>query len=314
MGKLFIPGERNIDGPWFIGNKELEELDEIFEFAHQKINESLETAKQEQAKNDVENGMFGTIEEALNRKKLLDSEYKKKVELVSKNGKILIDESIKGILKDSKLIDFKPKELFLEIGHGWEKYFFLKISKRYNGEFVYKVQFHDQDISEEIIYKIENWIEKYQPKKLNSLWSSYGSGFSFICFILSIVLFSFITYKELPDFKGQYKTEINKIIEKGVNEENKNKAVELMLKYSTDYRPENVKEITKINTTAIRFFSISIIICIIGLIKPITVIGIGTHKSLLNRYKIYTKFVLITIPALFLIPPVIEWIQGLVGL
>lgn len=30
MGKLFIPGERSINGPWFIGIQELEELDEIF--------------------------------------------------------------------------------------------------------------------------------------------------------------------------------------------------------------------------------------------------------------------------------------------
>ena len=37
MGKLYIPGEKNVNGPWFIGNSELEELDDLFEFAFKKI-------------------------------------------------------------------------------------------------------------------------------------------------------------------------------------------------------------------------------------------------------------------------------------
>lgn len=314
MGKLFIPGERSINGPWFIGIQELEELDEIFEFAFKKIRESLKIAKEEQAKIDVEKGIYDSVEKALNRKSLFDYEDKKKVELISSNGKKLIDDSLKGILKDTKLLDFKPKELILEIGNGLNKIFFLKISRRYDGELTYNVKFFDQDCSEEIIYKIENWLEKYQPTKINTFWSLYGSGVSFASFFTALILSSFISTTELPDYKAIHKNEITKIIKSGINKENETKAVELLLKYSTDYRPENIKEVTKINKRVIQFFSLSLILLFIGLVKPIITIGIGEHKPLLNRYKIYTKFVLITFPAIFIIPPIVEWIKGISGI
>lgn len=314
MGKLFIPGERRINGPWFVGIQELEELDEIFEFAHDKISQSLKSAKEEEAKIDVEKGLYDSLEKAMSKKNFLDFEDEKKVELISSNGKKLIDDSLKGILKDSKLLDFKPKELILEIRNGFNKYFFLKISRRYDGELTYNVNFFDQDCNEEIIYKIENWLEKYQPTKINTFWSQYGSGMSFFSFLIALILSSFISKTELPDFKSIYKNEITKILKSGVNKDNETKAIELLLKYSTDYRPENVKEVTKINKRAIQFFSLSLIILLLGIFKPITTIGIGEHKSLLNRYKIYTKFVLITLPALFIIPPIVEWIKGISGL
>ena len=314
MGKLYIPGEKNVSGPWFIGNSELEELDDLFEFAFKKISHSLKTAKEDQAKIDVENGTYESLEKAMKRKSFLNYEDKKKVELISINGKKLIDDSVKGILKDTKLLDFKPKELILEIGNGLNKYFLLKISRRFDGELTYKVDFFDQDAKEEIIYKIENWLEKYQPTKVNTFWSLYGSGVSFVSFFFAIILFTFISTTELPDFKTINKNEITKIIKSGVNKENEAKAIELLLKYSTDYRPENIKEVTKVNKRAIQFFSLSLILFLLGILKPITTIGIGEHKKLLNRYRIYTKFVLITLPALFIIPPIVEWIKGFSGL
>lgn len=314
MGKLFIPGERSINGPWFIGINELEELDEIFEFAFEKINNSLKTAKEEQAKIDVEKGTYKSIEIALERNNFLKFEETKKVELISKNGKRLIDDSLKGILKDTKLLDFKPKELTLEISSGYNKYFFLKITRRFEGELSYNVKFFDQDCSEEIIYKVENWLEKYQPTKVNTIWSQYGSSISFIAFMLSLISSLFIITKELPDYKTLNKNEITKIIKTGVNKENETKAIELLLKYSTEYRPDNIKEVTKINKRATQFFSLSIIILILGFFKPITTIGIGEHKTVLNRYKIYTKFILITLPAVFIVPLIIDWIKSVSGL
>jgi hypothetical protein len=314
MGKLFIPGERSINGPWFIGIQELEELDEIFEFAFEKISESLKIAKEKQAEIDVEKGLFDSVEKALSRKSLLDYEDKKKVELISSNGKKLIDDSLKGILKDTKLLDFKPKELTLEIGNSLNRFFLLKISRRYDGELTYSVKFHDQDCSEEIIYKIENWLEKHQPTKMNTFWSQSGTTISVFSIISAIILSSFIYTKELPDFKTINKNEINKIIKSGVTKDNELKSIELLLKYSTEYKPENIKEVTKLNKRPIQFFGLALILFFLGIFRPITTIGLGEHKTLLKRYKIYTKFVLITLPAIFIIPPMIEWLKGITGI
>jgi Ca2+-binding EF-hand superfamily protein len=42
MGHLYIPAQKTITGPWLLDRKEIEELDEIFEFVDSKISESID--------------------------------------------------------------------------------------------------------------------------------------------------------------------------------------------------------------------------------------------------------------------------------
>jgi hypothetical protein len=317
MGQLYIPGKKEIKGPWLISSNELEELDEILELIDIKIIESTEIEIKETARLAIEKGNYKDLETAISKIKeyrFTPNEKVKKVTLISSDEKRLIDSSIAGILKDPKVKDFKPKELSINIEYRYSNQFNLNIERRFDGDIRYDVRCFDQSCEEEIKYKVETWLEKYQPSKPRQVWSE----FSFIFLILSflIITFSalFMVRKEFPDFKSIYKNEITQIIDSGVSKDNETKSIELLLKYTADYKPDNIKEVTKINPLAVKLFSISVFILLISLFKPKTTIGIGKHKSLVKIYKFYTTAVLITLPSIFIIAPLFEWLKGLLSL
>ena len=135
MGQLYIPGEKKIEGPWLIGIHELEELDEIFGYIETKVNDSINLNIKESAKIAFKEmtSFYQTLEAAIASKEKYYSEKKvKRVILISSDEKRLIDTSIKGILKDPKLQDFKPKELQLDMGDYSNNHFSLNIERRFN--------------------------------------------------------------------------------------------------------------------------------------------------------------------------------------
>lgn len=310
MGQLFIPAEREIKGPWFIGINELEELHDIFEFIDNKIDESIDLEIQELAEADFQRGYYKNIETSVEKNTKYYAEKKvKRVVLISSDEKRLIDNSVKGLLRDSKLNDFYPKELYLDIEHRYNSQFSLKIKRRFDGEISYKVKCFDQECNEEIKYKIESWLEKHQPNKAKQIWSEFAFLFIIISLLCALISSLNIITSELPDFKTIYKNEIEEIIKVGVNKENGLKSIDLLLKFITDYKPDSIKEIHSFNKISIQIFLLSIFILIISIFRPKTTIGIGKHKSLNRFYKIYTNFILITFPLTFFVPPLIELLK-----
>jgi hypothetical protein len=96
-----------------------------------------------------------------------------------------------------------------------------------------------------------------------------------------------------------------------VNESNQLQATELLLKINTNYLPENVENVEKIDYNRVKTAIISAILVLIFWIKPRTTIGVGKHKDRIKIYGCSIKLILITIPAIFIVPPIIEFIKDL---
>src|SRR5208337_554916 len=181
MAQLYIPAQKEIEGPWLIGANELESLDEIFEYINTKLIESKDIEINEKARISLEKGGYKDLETAIAKTKE-QFEYKvseKKVKIKSNDNKELTDDSIKGILIDPKLKDFKPRQLLLTVNHGAlsvKNSFSLNIGG-YSGDVSYRVDCYDQNCRDEIKYKIESWLEKYQPNKPTQIWSEYSVAF-----------------------------------------------------------------------------------------------------------------------------------------
>lgn len=308
MGQLFIPGGKTIKGPWLIGLNELEELDEIFNFIDSKIQESAILETESHFKIEHQNGLF------INTDKELKEERKiKRVTLISSNNKKLIDSSIKGILKDSKIVDFKPKEIQLEIECKNNK-FFLNLKRDIDGELTFDIDCFDIDCRDDIKYKLEAWIEKNKPNKAKQIWNIYAPLFIIISIVTAFVSFFNINTSEKFSLKPQYKKEIENILKTGVNKENETKTIELLAKYIIDYDSGKLKPVEIFDKNSLYIFIFSIYIFLISIVKPKTTIGIGNHKALLKFYNLYVPFILITIPVtiLSLISPLIfDWIKNL---
>lgn len=312
MGKLYIPAEKEIKGPWLIGIEELEELDTIIKEIEILLNESYNKEINQDVLEKSERSEETTESIIKKVKSSFLKEIKRSFVLISKDNSRIIDNSIRDLLKDSKVKSFSPKELNISIEYGYKIRFTFEITKRYYGRLNYQSRCFDTDIQDEISYKIETWIDRNKPNKVKQFWNE----FSFPIFMLTMLILIFsstnIITTVIPSSKEVYQVQVDSLIKNGVTQENQNKAIELILKYNSNYIPVNVKEITKYNTNAIKLSIMALIFSLIAYFNPKTTIGLGKQKKMLSFYKIYIKLILVTIPAIFIIPPIIEWLKGLI--
>jgi len=128
----------------------------------------------------------------------------------------------------------------------------------------------------------------------------------------------FIAYKNIenvkyPNSKLSYNNEISQLLKEGVNKENEPKAIELLLKYTTDYQPVKIISIKTYDKQAVVILIISVIIFFIMIIKPKTTLGIGRFEKTSKAYDTYTKLMLFTLPSVIIIPILVDWIIRLIN-
>lgn len=311
MGKLFNPSKRTFIGPWFLDKNALEELDEIVEFANIELEKSRNEIIESIALKDFEDKKRESIEEARKyaSKYSFDS-IRKDIIIISKDESKLKDNTVKELLVDPKLKNFSPKELSIDIEYGRANKFSFNAKQRYDGELEYEVKSTKSEVEDEINYKLENWVDKYKPLTIQSIWLKFAFPLAMfsgiICFLFLINTFSIYQ----PSSKEIYKDRIDTIIKNGVNQNNQTEAIDLLLKINSGYVPADIQEEIKINETAKKGAIIALAFCLIGIFKPKTIIGVGKDKSKLKLYKRYMKFILFVIPGIFLYPYIVDLIKN----
>lgn len=311
MGQLFIPGEKDIQGPWLLGPEELLQLDSIIEAIDKLLEVDAKALYDDGVKTRWQTFQSGTLEDYIEKEqRYYVPKIVKKATLISEDGRRFTDSSVAGILKYHLLKDFAPKEFAIDI----ERYttqFQLSVSSNYTGKLKYSVNCYDAECRQEIVYLVDGWCDKNQPNRAKQILSNFGGLFFFLGLaLIGWSVAAMIPKYEMPDMKSRYQIEINQIIKKGVTKENETKAVELLLKYESEYKPENIKPIKTENSWATQAFSLCLISMFIGLARPKTTIGLGRRRRLLTFYKWSTRAILITIPALLIYPPIMAWIRA----
>jgi hypothetical protein len=316
MGKIIYPQKKEIKGPWLIDQDNFESLNIVIETIDDLLSKSwinqIEIEVKEQNKNVSEDESNKLIEDRKNRN--YSNKHIKKCEITSKDETKLSDESILGILKDKTLEKLNPKSFSVSIIHGtyYENSFDLKVSNLYQGELRYDINCFDPSIQNEIQYEIDKWIDKRKPNRALQVWSNYGDLiiFTFIVplFLLAIQSFStsFTTYQE------SLSSEMLELAKTGVNEINRDLALELMLKSKSGYVPSSFEPIEKPNNPIwIRLFVVSVFIYIVSIFRPKTLIELGEMKNKLAIYNIWIKLVLVTLPAILILGPfwkiIVKW-------
>ena len=200
----------------------------------------------------------------------------KTVTLLSKDEKKLKDSSIKEIIIYSRLRDFTPYYLQVEIVNISNK-FTLDVGRKYGGGLSYSVDCFDQKIKDEILFDIDSWIDKNKPSRPKQMWGSTWLFFVIMGFLYSILLLLSVFTFESYYYKPAYKKELNAILSNGINKENQAKAQELFIKYSMDYLPEDVrdKQVIKIDYLWLRVAVVMFLIALASIFRPQTTIGLG---------------------------------------
>ena len=294
MGRLFIPAERKIKGPWILQQNDLEKLELVLDVIFKKLKFALD--------NDIENNA--------EKYKYDKPELKSNVKLVSKNKTQIIDKSLLGILKDQKLNDLEPNELTIELGKRYSGFAFLMtISSKYDGELEYSVECKNEEIKDEIKYEVDKWLEDIVPNKISQFWSNTFSYFTIPIFIgFLFVLLSILFVSSGSNYKNELNSKARTIIKNGVDKNNEYEALEIILKLQTDYKPESEIEKTTIRPEVLKILIITILCFIMLEIKPKTTIGVGKSKRKAIFYRFWQRSILVTIPTTIILPKLLDLI------
>lgn len=313
MSKLYISGEKTIEGPWILNSKSFEELSEVLDSINKSIENSANAELKELAQKSVQKGLFKNIEDALNDKKeYYEDSIVYEITLISNDNKKLVDNSLKKLLRDVKLTDFSPISIDVEIEYKRTNRFKLTLKKS-TEKLYYFIECYDHSIKEEIKYELERWINKYRPNIFVKYWNQFGGLLAFLFGFIGFIAYINIEDVKYVNSKLSYTNAISQLLKQGVNKENETKAIELLLKYTTDYQPVKIISIKTYDKQAVVILIISVIIFFTMIIKPKTTLGIGKLEKLSKVYVSYTKLMLITLPSMIIIPVIVDWIIKLIN-
>lgn len=313
MGQYYVPAKGSITGPWLLDLKHIEELDSIIPYIEEKLNASQTAEIEKKFSLDIKNGKYKDLEDAVQhyRKNSLFAGIERKIELTSKKGAVFKGGTLKEILIDPKLDDFNPSLLEIDISYGHTNQFKISVGRRFDGELNYKLSCFDLIIEDEINYIIKNWVAENKPKLAPRIWNKNFPlmvGFGLLLLFLGI---STLFEKDTPTTSEIYKDETKALLETGINAENRDVAIELMLKYNSNFRPESIEPKISYNRTALKIIFLGGMLIFFGVLRPHTVIGVGKNLSLLRFYRFYINFVLVVIPTVFIIVPFYGYIKEL---
>jgi hypothetical protein len=186
----------------------------------------------------------------------------------------------------------------------------IELSAINDGSVNYEINSSNHELQSDIRYDIDSWIEKWKPAKIYQWWARFGSGFAFMAAIFCLFSFSQLYPDAKENAKAKYLDQAHSLLQKDSAHLNIAQSVELLLKLSSAYIPAEEKANARIQQGVLRFTVIAVYFFLIGCVTPTPIIGLGKNKSKLQRYSIYTKFVAITIPIAFVLPPLIAWLQN----
>ena len=289
MGRLFVPTERSIDGPWLLGVEELEDLDVLIKRIAEKLQEA---------------------QDKWNEKKQSDKlPVVVKITLASSDNKKLEDSSIKGILKDLKSKDFKSKELYINIENTpGENDFKLTVTSGSEGKLEYQLKCFNEEDELDIKYELDKWIDKNKPIKILEYWLGLVP-LIWIFGLLTILIWFSNLYDTTSPYSKQLDQRAIHLIEKGIDQSNIYEAINLLLQGQVGYKPKGFEVIETLDVDSFHKLLGAIALFIILVLCPKSVIGIGKSAWKVKFNKLFLKFSFGFIPFSIFLPKLIEWVN-----
>jgi len=306
MGVLIYPTSKSIDGPWLLDKNDLEELDVIIDKIYSKFSESVDIKSTESAFEKKSNSTKEEIKKEIESERKYIKDYKrdnKTVTILYNNEIKFKGKTIKEIIVHTQKTDFKAKKIYVTVNYGSSHKFLLIINNNDYGNIIFEIDCYDNEIRDELLFDVNNWINKRKQNRLIQLWSDWGKIVSYG--ILAIMFLSLLFIKISNNNQQAYD-----IINHGVDSTNIYKAVELTLSSQVGYSPEHPANNTSILNIIIhsKVWFIGILLTIILFVSPKTTIGIGKSEDRMKFYKFWIKLNIFSIPILIISGPIFSYI------
>lgn len=313
MGTLHYPNNKTEEGPWLVGDKEFESLSEL----SIKVEELLVDSRKLQIESEAyqkhpeldAKDLAATIQKELDEG---NNKFKSEYLFQTKDGKVLKDSALSGLLKDESLDLLAPTLFKMEAGFRYDNNFDLRIERRF-GELSYSVNCYDTKIQRDIKHEIDKWIKSIRPKKYIKIWTNsfFVTEFlsSFLPFAVAIIVLYFIS--PIITYEDYLKEQSRIMIENGIDSTNRDRAIELILKLNSDYSEQEFTPPKKErNPRLLKVAVILFIIWIVAANSPKTTIGLGKLRQRLVYYRLWIKLVTYTLPLLLFVTPFLDKITN----
>lgn len=292
MGRLHIPAVNQISGPWLMSYENLESLDNLFKYIDGKLAIGLAKTIDNIARQQLEEGTQNVdFSKAVVKIKRRFVNISKSAKVTFKDGSTFESHDIKEIINHINASpSLSPKELYIRTIHGnHENEFNLIINSNPSKEdidFEYRIKCLDYDVQLEIKTAIDKWVRENRPSEALKWISPIVFLIRLITPFFILISFSEINtnYTKADIYKQELKLEAHRIIEN--QELDKDKAMLLLLKIQSDYVPKKfISEVIEVDKKGSKKTLItSLLLFAISLIRPRTIIGIGSKYQ---RYRLY---------------------------
>lgn len=290
MSNIIYKTNNKFTDLWLIDRDNLEKLHNIIEDSYKRLLERNiekrdELILSEKPKNEIEEIM-------LYERYPLPEPKPINISLILSDGNKSVSNSLLKLMKDNKLNNIRVKELEIYYNVGD-----ISVRIDYIGDLksidVFVSNSTDY-LSQEIYSDILNWIESFrQPILKRKLWEMDRFTIWSLSFILFLTISFFLSFGK-NSIQNKYEYEAIKLIEKGINKDNIEVAIELLLKLQVKDKLKEEKSF--LPSWYGKFFFTLLIISILLSIKPNSVIAIGIGSKEIKYWKWWINFVSYSIP------------------
>jgi len=317
MAEIIYPTEKTVSGPYLLEFNKLCELDDLIDTEWQNLLEYRE--KQVSQEIDIDLRHYPVEEadkyrgiEAKIRNSYTFKEEKRKLIIEFKSGKKLSVKSFKEANDDPMSSEETPVGFSLNVRVG-EVTADLSVGQTYNkSDMEISVSSKSLSFSRELLHKLELWARSAACPWWQQLWKKLAGFIKVVAFVLFLIAMEFtvtsaIVQNDFNEYKKILKAEAKELAKQGVNQENINRAVEIILKLETGFVPDGF-------TTSKPFLSKWVIIVGVPLLilfiilwfPPKTYLGFGLGEIKIKRWKLWLKIITVIIPVNILLPILLD--------
>jgi hypothetical protein len=154
-------------------------------------------------------------------------------------------------------------------------------------------------LSQELFAVLKDWAVGVQPP-IWQKWVLNFRGFGRLALFFWLLLLGVFFFSPTPpNLKEHYKQEARKLLDKGIDSNNQQKALELLLAIYSDYVPPSAKPVPtmlssrSLITNLLGLFAVSVVAFF-----PELCIGLWRGKQYLRWWRTWVRFVSVTVPGL----------------
>ncbi len=317
MAFIEYPTNLEVQGPWLIDAKSLEELDSLMDSCVAKMQElrdreidaavtkemaaypkiSADEARERVAERyDPWRGDIRRVTAYLTGgRNVAGATFKELILMPTVHNEIVRGFAVKTRIAET--------EIDVKLGVWGDSSLTVNVSSR------------DGDLAQELFGLLQNWVTDIQPKKWRQKWLRFQSipQMLLIFWVFGCLLTLFFTL--LPDAgPSQMKQQARDLAKQGVNSSNQAQAIQLLLSIESGYEPHTSPLVHHYPSYRVWIYLCLVLLILIGLSKPPKgAIGIWDGKRALERQRNWLRIVSVTIPTLVLSAFVVPWISNLMG-